>query len=107
MPLGFLGVLFLLYVSIDGPPICPWWFGRPRRFPPPDNGPGPDGPQEKAIGNIHLVGAAGLIMTTIASNTEEALSLRYGPFILFLAIRVLTGLYYNNTSVPAERKVKM
>jgi hypothetical protein len=93
MSLEYLVTIVIIIIIVRGP--------KPR--PPP----GDPQLQEQFIGNVHLVGAAGLIVTTIATNPEEAFSLRYGPFMLLPAIQVLVGLYYNNTSVPAARKVKM
>lgn len=77
------------------PPHFPWWWPRP--------GPGPDPPVYNTFfSNVYYVGLAGLILTTTATHPTEALSLRYGPFMLVPAIQIVAGLYQNNAAVRSE-----
>jgi hypothetical protein len=89
MSVEYLVIIIIIIVLTPGP-------RRP--------GPGPDPPvYDTFMTNIELVSIAGLIATTAATNPEETFNLRYGPLLLFPALKVIAGLYYNNT---AATKVK-
>jgi hypothetical protein len=63
-------------------------------------------PIDTLIGNVYYLVLAGLILTTVATHPVEAVSWRYGPFMLVPAFRVAVGLFYNNFPAPDEKEVK-
>jgi len=89
----------------------PWWWRwwwRPR-YPPPPPPPEPpwwDPVIDRLFGNVFYLSLAGLALATATTHPEEALSLKYGPFLLLPAIRVVAGLYGNNAALPAVLKSK-
>jgi len=93
---------FLALVAFDD--YCGTWW--PRRGGPGGPPPGPGNPWFKAATNIYysIVGVA--LITAVVTHPEQAMDLRYGPFVLIPAFRVLSGLYFNNISVEEEMKHK-
>lgn len=73
---------------------------------PSDNPVRPRSLVRRHINNLYQLSLAGLILITAATHPEEAFSLRYGPFMLVPAFKVLVGLYYNNVGAREESKVK-
>jgi hypothetical protein len=66
---------------------------------------GPPPPHQFILENFYYVGLSGLLLSTAMTHPTEAFSLKYGPFMLLPAVRILTGLYYNNTTAPAGEKI--
>ena len=72
-------------------------------WPPPrvDNS-----PIARIINNVKLLFATGLLVANVAYHPQQALSLRYGPFILAPAVQIVSGLIGNNMREVEKEKQK-
>ena len=60
----------------------------------------------RVINNVKLAVATGLLAVNVVYHPEQALSLRYGPFIFAPAVQIITGFIGNNVTEAAKVKDK-
>jgi hypothetical protein len=95
---------FLAWSAFPKSPPIPWYWWSPSL--PPNPIPDPP-PYATLIGNVYYLSLAGLVLTTAATHPAEALSLRYGPFMLIPVVQIVAGLVGNNSQPVAAAKAKV